>query len=153
MEQTLTELVKIRDKLNTFLENDIEYLGEYQNFHLINDEPAFYLSKSPKPPAIKLSYLNLPKDQKQNIRFVCYRIIKQRERYKKIQSEIIRKLLGDDILGDSSNEKEHLIVRHIYDRVIQKRGSAKGAVREVAYLLDKPELSVTMALNHRRINN
>ena len=107
MEQPFSELVKIRDKLKTFLENDIEYLGEYQNFHLINDEPAFYLSKSPKPTAIKLSYLNLPKDQKQNIRFVCYRIIKQRERYKKIQSEITRKLLGDDILGDISNEKEH----------------------------------------------
>ena len=154
MEQSFTELVKIRDKLNAFIENDIEFLGEYQNFHLINDEPAYYLSKSPNRPAIKLRYLNLPNDQKQNIRFVCYKLTKQRERYKKVQSEITRKLLGDDILGDISNEKEQLLLHHIYDRVIQKRGSAKGAVKEVAYLLDKPESSVTNALAYyRRVNN
>jgi hypothetical protein len=154
MELTFTELQKIRDKLKTFLRNDIEFLGEYKDFDHINGDLAFYLNKTQNQKPIKLGYLQLDKDQKQDIKYVCYRIIKQRERYKQIQSEIIRKYLGDDILKNITNENEYLIVHKLYEKVFLKRGSAEGAVKEVAYLLDKPESGLTDALAYySRVSN
>jgi len=103
---SLTELEKIKSKLETWIKNDRLYLGEYKEFYFRDGEYYFFISFTglhKNTTQTKLDDLwdtktgePLPEKTRQNIKSICEKIYNEENRLKTANEKILRFYLGDD---------------------------------------------------------